>query len=778
MAIIIDDISEVLSVADINGILKNYYKEGKGKDPIIHFYETFLKEYDPETREKRGVYYTPESVVRFIVKSIHKILKSHFKLNDGLASENVTLLDPAAGTCTFIAEAIKLAVDEYVTKYGDGAKNDFIKNHILENFFGFELMMAAYSIGHLKISFLLDELGYKLEERDRFKLYLTNTLEVEELEQQNIPGLRALSEESHKAGKIKKDKPILVILGNPPYSGISANINEWTERLLKEDIDGTQSYYKVDGQPLGEKKLWLQDDYVKFLRFAQWKIQKSGKGIVGMITNHSYLDNPTFRGMRQSLMKTFNEIYILNGHGNSLKREKTSEGGKDENVFDIMQGVAIAIFIKLANKKGCKVFYSDLFGLREEKYNYLEKNDIRSCKYEKIEPNSPYYFFIPRHTEKIKHYLKWHKITDIFPVNNTGIVTSRDKFVIDKDKKLLENRIRLFKNSKYDDENLHLFFQIDKHKGWSIRKAWNILQDIDDSNLKDFIKPILYRPFDMRWIFYHDAVVWRTRKRVMRHILAGENFGLVTTRQVKASKNWFHCLITDKIIESSYISNKTSEINYLFPLYLYKNTANNITDKKFKSTMMLFESQAEYITKEPNISDEIFELLKNYYDKKPTPEQILYYIYAILYSDIYRTKYGEYLKIDFPRIPFVEDYNLFKDLSNLGKRLIDLHLLKSNELNRPPVAKYRGEGENNRIEKVIYKEKEKRVYINKDKYFEGIKPELWNYQIGGYIVLQKYLQDRKGERLEDSRHYLLIATAILKTILIQKEIDEKLKDKI
>ncbi|MGA9111847.1 MAG: N-6 DNA methylase [Smithella sp.] len=355
LEVIVDDIAEVLNVTDVNKILRDYYREGKGKDPILHFYETFLTAYDPSIREKRGVYYTPESVVGYIVRSIHQILKTHFNLSDGLASQQVTLLDPAGGTLTFPAEALKLAVQEYTDKYGAGGKTKFIRNQILPNFYAFELMMAPYAIGHLKMSFMFEELGYRLKDDERFNLYLTNTLEMEDLAQVDIPGLSSLSEESHLAGKVKKDQPVLVICGNPPYSGQSANQNAWTEKLLKEDIDGAQSYYQVDGEPLGEKNpKWLQDDYVKFLRFAQWKIQKAGYGIVGMITNHSYLDNPTFRGMRQSLMHTFNEIYILDLHGNSLKKETTPEGGKDENVFDIRQGVAIAVFVKQKIKKDAR----------------------------------------------------------------------------------------------------------------------------------------------------------------------------------------------------------------------------------------------------------------------------------------------------------------------------------------------------------------------------------------------------------------------------------------
>src|SRR4030065_744286 len=359
---IIDDISDVLATTNVYKILDEYFNKHKGKDPIVHFYETFLAEYDPKTREKVGVYYPPEPVVSYIVRSLHHVLKEHFKRSDGLAGEPVPVLDPAAGTLTFLAEAAKLAVEEFVSKYGEGAKANFIRNHILKNFYAFELMMAPYAVGHLKMSFLLEELGYKLQKDDRFKLYLTNTLEMEELAQTSLPGMASLSEESHLAGKVKRERPILVILGNPPYSGHSANKGDW----IKDQIE---TYKKVDGKPLGEKNpKWLQDDYVKFIRFAQWKIDQIGEGVLGFITNHSYLDNPTFRGMRQSLTDSFDEIYILDLHGNSLKKEQWPDGSKDENVFDIQQGVAIAFFIKYKDEdKPHKVFHSEIYGLREEK---------------------------------------------------------------------------------------------------------------------------------------------------------------------------------------------------------------------------------------------------------------------------------------------------------------------------------------------------------------------------------------------------------------------------
>ena len=755
LQIIVEDIAELLQVTDVKKILHEYYSTGKGKDPIIHFYETFLSTYDPEIRERRGVYYTPEAVGGYIVRSIHSILKTHFGLSDGLASPEVKLLDPAGGTLTFPAAAIQLAAKEYITKYGEGGLHHWIKNHILPDFYAFELMMAPYAIGHLKMGFILDELGYSLADDERFKLYLTNTLEMEEIKQISIPGVSSLSEESHLAGKVKKEQPILVILGNPPYSGISSNVNEWTEKLLKEDIDGCQSYYKVDNEPLGEKNpKWLQDDYVKFLRFAQWKIQKSGFGIVGMITNHGYLDNPTFRGMRQSLMKTFDEIYILDLHGNSLKKEKTPNGGKDENVFDIRQGVAIALFVRNKEKKESFVYHADLYGLRQEKYDWLDKNEFLKENYLPVKPQAPYYFLGKHDTETIKKYLDWKKIVEIFPLNGVGMTTARDNFVIDFDRFTLENRIRLFKNSKYDDEELHSFFQINKKKGWNIRKAWEMLQSISDIELKKYILPIAYRPFCYRYIFWHDSVVWRTVRRVMRHMLE-DNIGLITARSNKSS-DMDHFFITDIMMETK-CGERTTQ-SAIFPLYIYPDEKN----------IDLFDHTQT--KKEPNIPPFIFEKLSKSYERKPTPEEILYYIYGIFYSNIYREIYAEFLKIDFPRVPFTSDYDLFIEMGKLGKELTDLHLLKSSELDSP-VSKYQGSGDNDRIEKITYKEDEQRIYINKEKYFEGITPEVWNYHIGGYQVLHKYLKERKDRMMDDAPRYCRIVTALYKTIEIQKQID-------
>jgi len=345
---ILDSIAETLAETDVNKILRNK----KRTDSIVHFYETFLSKYDPKSKKKRGVYYTPEPVVSYIVKSLHHILQKNFNKSEGFADETVTVLDPAAGTLTFLAEAIKIAVREYVEIHGSGEKNDFIRRHILKNFYAFEVMMVPYVIGHLKMSFLFEQLGCNLNFNNRFNFHITNTLEMEIADQPDIPNiLPSLSEESRLAGMIKKEQPVLVILGNPPYSTHSANKGKWIDDLLKKNKG---NYYD---KILGEKNSKvISDDYVKFIRFAQWKIDNKGEGVLGFITNHSYLSNRTFRGMRESLMHSFDEIYILNLHGNSTKKRNAPRGsknknGKDENVFDIRQGVAISIVIKNKNSK-------------------------------------------------------------------------------------------------------------------------------------------------------------------------------------------------------------------------------------------------------------------------------------------------------------------------------------------------------------------------------------------------------------------------------------------
>jgi len=742
---IVDEISNVLANVDVKKIFSQYYRNKKGEDPIFHFYETFLAEYDPKERERRGVYYTPKPVVSYIVRSLDLILKEKFGLEGGLANDNVTVLDPAAGTLTFVAEAIRHAINEFTSKYGEGGKADFISEHVMKNFYAFELMIAPYAIGHLKISFLLDELGHKLQDEE-MKFYLTNTLELEDIEQTSLPGMVSLAEESRKAGEVKKRIPIWVILGNPPYSGMSANIGDWITGLIED-------YKYVDEKPLDEKNpKWLQDDYVKFIRFAEWKISQVEKGVLGYITNHSYLDNPTFRGMRQHLMKSFDEIYVLNLHGNALKKEKCPDGSKDENVFDIRQGVAIAFFVKKkesGSDDGCKVFHHERWGLREKKYEWLFSHNENTTKWKELRPHSPFYFFVPREERYEKLYKTYWKITDIFPTNSVGVVTSRDRFVIDFDEKILRNRIEMFRNRALPNESVKNTLKLKDTRNWAVGSIRRKL--MDDNNWELYFDKILYRPFDIRFIYYHPLLIERPRLDVMKHMII-ENLAFLTMRQVSLDEDYTHFFVSECIADNrAFLSSKG--ILQFFPLYLYENS------KKI-----------------PNILSTLLKKLKENYNKEGKAEEILHYIYAISYSNIYRTKFAEFLKIDFPRVPITANYDLFMEMAELGKKLVDLHLLKS-ELLSHPIAKFHGKGDS-MVEKPIYDGKRSRVYINKTQYFEGIERDVWEYQIGGYPVLSKWLKYRKKRNLslDDIKHYCKVVTALKRTIEIQDEIDKLYPD--
>jgi predicted helicase len=755
---IIDDISEILSVADINKILHQYFHEGKGKDPIVHFYETFLSEYDPKTRAMRGVYYTPEPVVSYIVRSLHGILKEQFKRPDGLASNTVTVLDPAAGTLTFLAESAKLAVDEFISKYGEGGKEKFIKEHILKNFYAFELMMAPYAVGHLKMSFLLEELGYRLQKDDRVKLYLTNTLEMEELAQTELPGMVSLSEESHLAGRVKKDQPILVILGNPPYSVSSVNKSDFIEQemdVYKKDVRKERNI-----QP-------LSDDYIKFIRFAHWKIDRDGNGIIGMITNNSYLSGLIHRGMRKTLLDSFDEIYILNLHGNSRIGEKAPDGSKDENVFDIQQGVSIALFIKKEKqKKPSKVFYQDVYGLRENKYSYLGKSDFNATKWKTLKPSEPYYFFVEKDFSLQAKYKRFASISEIFDKSSGGVKTHRDHFVIGFTEEEVKQRMRTF-TGRLPDDLVAQALNLEETTDFKINTARAAVNKID---WKEHLKNYAYRPFDDRTICYLSHLIDRDRLDIMRNF-DSNNLGLVTMRQYvyDSVKTYNYTFCVKNIIDNRFfISNRG--ICSVFPLYLYKEKEKP-QKQSLGSIMMLFEPKADYGAKRPNLSTAFIDGLIKVF-KEVSPEEIFYYIYAVLYSETYRTKYAEFLKIDFPRVPFTKDYNLFKKMSDYGNMLADLHLLKSSELDSP-ISRFQGTGDN-RVKKLKYDDKTGVLYINKDQYFEGISQDVWSYQIGGYQVCEKWLKDRKDRvlSLDEIQTYCRIVTAIQKTIEIQREIDE------
>ncbi len=762
----VDEIAEILANTKIEKITEEFFSHGKGRDPIIHFYETFLTEYDSSQREQLGVYYTPQPVVSYITRSLHKILKKSFGKSDGFADPSVITLDPAAGTLTFPAEAITIAKQEFEAAHGSGGWRSLVKKHILKNFYAFEILMAPYAVGHLKISLLLKELGYDMGQDERFELYLTNTLDMSKFQPHHSYLEEEISQESEKAYEIKDKVPVLVVMGNPPYSGHSSNKGEWIEKQIEE-------YKKVDGHPLGEKNSkWLNDDYVKFIRFAQWKIEKTGQGILGFITNHAWLDNPTFRGMRDSLMKSFDEVYILNLHGSALKKEKVPEdvqkkekiGERDEGVFGIRPGTSITLAVKSRESKGpCKIYYAEQWGSRDKKFEWLDKHDFENTEWKILTPNTPSYFFVEKNEEVWDVYRNFTSLIDIFPLNSIGIQSHRDNLVVDFDAEVIKRKFRMLWNSDLSDQMIADGLEIKDTNTWKISKKRN--PKIVGEDWEKKILSVIYRPFDNRRMFYHKEYVDRPRNAVMDHMTKGDNLMLLVPRSVGGV--WEHAFVTDSLAVDVAISARSREANQSFPLYLYSSVEQqgSMFDDGGKSQNINWDSLPGWMaTIQPFASSSTNNFVQ-------VPEAIFYYIYAVLYSNIYREKYQEFLKSDFPRIPFTSDYQTFEHLAILGEQLVELHLLKSKLLDHP-VSRYEGKGDD-RVEKRDYRKESKRLYINELQFFDKVSPEVWNYYIGGYQVLDKWLKDRVGRTLslEDQLHFRKVITALTETIDIQKRID-------
>jgi len=750
---IVDDITNVLTNADISSILNEFHDLfGVKDDPIIHFYETFLTVLNPQERKRLGVYYTPVPVVSYIIRSVHKILKMDFAKNDGLADKTVILLDPAAGTLTFPTIAIHQINEELKQKGKDGLFNALVAEHILKNFYAFELLIAPYAIGHLKISMVLEDLGYKMKDDERFQFYLTNTLETKELRE--LPFLPDLAIEGKKAKEIKEKIPVLVVVGNPPYSVSSENKSEFIEKLMED--------YKKEVR--GERNIQpLSDDYIKFIRFAQWKIEQTGKGVVGIISNNSYLSGLIHRGMRKQLLDIFDDIYILNLHGSARLGERSPDGTKDENVFDIMQGVAIAILVKKGAKEK-SIHYADIYGTREFKYQYLKTNDIETTGWKKIKPTQPYYFFIHKEFKGKRDYQKFWSLTEIFDEYSSGIKTRRDHLLVDFTQQKLLNKLKIFTGT-LPDEMVAQSLRVNDTPYWKIKK---IREKVKAIKISELIYSYSYRPFDVRYIYYNPEIIERGDARfpLMKHLFV-ENIAIVTTRKIPPTQK-FSAFVTDAIGDIHLIGDQ----NYYFPLYLYQEVKVHKEKSNPGNFILLFDKKEEYKVKTPNFKQKFLENINATYKKKITPEEIFNYIYAILYASLYREKYIEFLKIDFPRIPFTSDYRAFEKLSDLGGKLVELHLLKSPLLNNFFV-KYPVKG-NDRVDKISYDQHSKRVYINDKQYFEGISKELWEYHIGSYQVLEKWLKDRRERvlSLDEIDHYFKIVMAIKSTIEIQSEINK------
>jgi Type ISP C-terminal specificity domain/N-6 DNA Methylase len=817
----IDDLAQLLAQTDMNAVLADFGKRTRREDPLIHFYEIFLSEYDPKLRELRGVYYTPEPVVSYLVRSVDQLLRTQFDCPGGLADtgkttytydgkeetrSRVLVLDPACGTGTFLYAVINHIRERYRKTGNAGMWSSYVREHLLPRIFGFELLMAPYAMAHLKLGMQLAALdlpvdeqqawSYDFKSKERLGLYLTNTLE-EAMQRSDLLFARSISEEANAAARVKQEYPVMVVMGNPPYSGHSANKGQWIKDLLHgmDSKTGTKTgnYFEMDGRSLDERNpKWLNDDYVKFMRFAQWRIEQTGYGVLAFITNHGYLDNPTFRGMRQSLMQSFDEIYVLDLHGNSKKKERSPDGSKDENVFDIQQGVAIGIFVRKQRKtnepRQAKVYHAHLWGEREiyekahnsqqligGKYYWLAENSITTTEWTKLVPQSPSYLFTPQDIEMSKEYEKSWKTTDIFPVNSIGIVTARDTLTVHWNKNELWKTVIDFVLLPTEDARAKYNLGKDT-RDWQIPLAQKDLKLSGPS--QQHIVPILYRPFDFRSTYYTGVsrgFHCMPRGEVMQHMVTGKNLGLISARSNKSQYS-DHFFCSNSITEAKCGESTTQSC--IFPLYLYPDlkkkelfdaiNPSDISDHRLNlSTSFIMDFAAKL--KQQFVSNSKGDLQQTF-----GPEDIFHYMYAVFHAPTYRERYSEFLKIDFPRLPLTANADLFRELCTIGTRLVTLHLMEGTGKGLPS---YPQKGKNV-VDVVRYTQpgqgwEKGRVWINQEQYFEGVAPEVWEFHVGGYQVSQKWLKDRKGRALsfEDIEHYEGIVASLGETIVLMRQID-------
>ena len=766
---ILDAIASLLQNVPTEMLRTAFAAKNHLEDPVIHFYETFLAEYDPQRRVDRGVYYTPPQVISYIVRSVDSLLKTELNRPDGLADDDTLILDPATGTGGFLLTVLDHIRESVTETYGTGEWIQYINAQLVKRIFGFELLVAPYTIAHLKLSLFLQAQGWRADER--LRIYLTNTLEHPEEMQPSLPFAEFISDEANAALSVKRDEPLLVILGNPPYPQDSANPSREGRRLtfIGELIE---DYKWIDGQPLGDiNSKVLQSDYVKFIRWAQWRIDKNGEGVIGYIVNNSFLDGPTFRGMRQSLLDSFNTIYHLNLHGSNRITEVIPEAERDENVFDILQGVSILLCVKRRdNSTRAKVYYADIWGLREEKYNILSETEVQTTEWSELQPTSPYYLFVPQATEKRFEYEAGWGITDIFQTNSVGIVTGRDKFALQWTAEEVRETVTNFISLSVDDAREKYGLPKDS-QDWKIHLAQADLRNHPD--VEQHIEPLHYRPFDTRWTYYtgqSSGFHGRPRPEVMRH-MRRENLALCVHRGIR-SPIWQHALVTNQISEKSYVSNRGEPTAHVFPLYLYPSPEelelSTERSLNFKPAFLTALSEALGLPQSApfNLPEGV------------SPEEILAYIYAILYSPKYRERYYDFLKYDFPRIPLPQDIEHFRTLAALGQRLIDSHLLRDispadvapTSTRVPAVHRFEGEGDGV-VAQVRYSDGQ--VRINPNQYFTDVPLAVWEYEIGAYQVCEKWLKDRRGEVLSHAevRQYRAILVAVAETLRVMAEID-------
>ncbi|WKZ64874.1 MAG: DNA methyltransferase [Flavobacteriales bacterium] len=809
---IVDALADIFRATDIAKLLSGFGKGSGREDAFMHFYEDFLAQYDPKLRKSRGVWYTPDAVVRFIVRAVDDILRTEFGLPMGLADSStvqievdtdnadkrtttgkrrvkktvhrVQVLDPATGTGTFLAEVVRQVHAKFQGQ--EGMWPQYVEQHLIPRINGFELLMASYAMAHLKLDLVLRDTGYDMgkphgtpgaapkgSEQQRLRVFLTNSLEEAHPDTGTLFA-SWLSQEANEANAVKRDTPVMVVLGNPPYSGISSNMGEWISGLIED-------YKYVDGEHFGERKHWLHDDYVKFIRFGEHFIEKTGEGVLAYINNHGFIDNPTFRGMRWHLLNTFDKIYVIDLHGNANKKEVAPDGRKDENVFDIQQGVSINFFVRTAEKrKGQlgKVYHTELWGAREDKYNQMLASSRLDFNFQEVPNGAPYFFFQPKDESAKSDFNAGLALDALFTIGSNGIVTARDEFVLDFERAPLEQRIYDFCDRNLPTGAFQAKYALKENYQWKVDEQRKLVPPLDPS----LVTTISYRPFDDRFIYYQENLVFRTRRKLIGHMLAGANVGIVAPGQ---TRDGFGGFIAKHIIGHKLFS--AYDINNIFPLYLYPETT--------KQTAALSQGV------QPNLDAKLVEQLVNgigltyRFDandlwahgigKDLTPLDVLDYCYAVLHSPAYRAKYKEFLKSDFPRIPYPTDAKKFRALVKLGARLRQLHLLEDPAVEQF-ITKYPAAGDNTVSRKMTAKSpgweatsgrsasgQLGRVWINDLQYFADVPEVAWNFYIGGYQPAQKWLKDRVGRQLtfDDIRHYQRMIVALTETGKCMEEVD-------
>lgn len=791
---VIDELCNVFCATDMGQVLRHFGKVTARQDPFLHFYEVFLAEYNPAKRKARGVWYTPEPVVNFIVRAVDEVLKTEFGLADGLADTSritidwdtgqndkngkpasirkqvhrVQILDPATGTGTFLAEVVKL-VAERVKGIAPGQWSSYVEQDLIPRIHGFELLMASYAMCHMKLDMILTGLGYMPSASPpRLGVYLTNSLEEGERVEQTLFGLsRAIAEEAKAASDIKRQTPIMCVIGNPPYSGESENKGRWIMDLMDA--------YK--NEPGGKQKLrernpkWINDDYVKFIRLAENMIEKNGEGVLGFITAHGYLDNPTFRGMRWHLMDAFDQIYVVDLHGNANKKETSPDGSPDKNVFDIKQGVAIIVAVKhrydsKQPKPLAKVRHGELWGSREFKYERLGALDLGAASSTAVNVRAPHFGLVGRDAAREKRYAEWISINELFEIGGTGVVTKRDKLTIHMDRQAVWQAVQDM--LALPEADVREKYQLPEDvRDW--RYPW-ALKDLENSPSIEKIQPISYRPFDIRFIYFtgqsRGFVGWPVEK-LMRNFVVGPNLGLATAR---SNKNPLpdHFFITQHMMETKCAESSTQSA--VFPLYQYpvEGTLDRTTRINFEPKLYTRICEAAGLNSRAVAPDGTDAFRRATGDARPDEVKVFDYIYGVLHCPAYRETYAEFLKIDFPRVPVPPSPEVFRTVSEQGEALRRLHLMEPAAVGDAPYP-FHGEGDSV-VNKPTYGGG--RVTINTTQYFDNVPAVAWDIHIGGYQPAQKWLKDRKGRALswDDIRHYQRIIKILVETDRIMREI--------